>query len=275
MRRELDLVHSFGRLAALLPILPNRRLPKIQTYERQIAWRGIERARLLAGSSITFTACSDAMWRKHLKPWHGRWRTVYNGVNLDLYRATSSVPLDAPLVFLGRIERIKGVHSAIEIARRATRRLVIAGNVVDSDEGRRYFEQEVRPHLSFGDVTFLGPVDDEQKKQLLGTTAALLMPIEWEEPFGIVMIEAMANGTPVLGFRRGSVPEIVEDGLTGYVVEDIEGAVAALPRVAILDRMAVRARCGERFSSSVIVDAYERLYYETLGSSNQGLKRAG
>jgi glycosyltransferase involved in cell wall biosynthesis len=263
-RRTFDVVHSFGRLAALLPVLTDRSLPKIQSYQREIPWRGVQRAVRVAGRSLTFTACSDAMWRDQPASPSTRWVTVYNGVDLKIYTPRPSVRDDAPLMFLGRLERIKGAHTAIEIARRANRPLVIAGNQVPSHEGRVYFEREILPHVDDRVVTYAGPVDDATKNRLLGAAAALLMPIEWEEPFGIVMVEAMACGTPVIGFARGSVPEVVEEGLTGAIVDDAEAAARAVARVCSLDRRGVRARCEQRFAYPVIADVYEQLYYEGI-----------
>lgn len=263
-RRQFDVIHSFGRLAALVPVLVDRSIPKIQSYGREIAWTGIARAVRLAGDSLTFTACSEAMWKGRAGDRHGRWSTVYNGVDLNLYTPVEHVAHDAPLVFLGRLERIKGVHHAIDIARRARRRLVIAGNRVDASEARAYFHREIEPHLDGREIVYVGAVDDAAKNRLLGTAAALLMPIEWDEPFGIVMVEAMACGTPVIGFRRGSVPEVIEEGVTGAIVTNVDQAVQALPRVLALDRAAVRRRCAARFAYPLIADAYERLYREGI-----------
>lgn len=274
-RRSIDVVHSFGRLAALAPVLVDRSLPKVQSYGREIAWTGIARGVRLAGSSLTFTACSDAMWAGRAHPRHGRWVTVYNGVDLSLYDATPAVAVDAPLMFLGRLERIKGAHTAIDIARRAGRRLIIAGNRVETGDGRGYFAQEIQPHLDDHHVTYVGAVDDDAKNRWLGQAAALLMPIAWEEPFGIVMVEAMACGTPVIGFGRGSVPEVVEEGLTGAVVTDSDQAVRAVNRVVQFDRLRVRARCAQRFSYPVIADAYEQLYREVIARGGRDLRRAG
>lgn len=272
-RRQFDVVHSFGRLAALVPVLVDRSLPKIQSYGRAIAWAGVARGARLAGPSLTFTACSDAMWAGHAQD--GRWTTVYNGVDLSLYDATASIAPDAPLVFLGRIEAIKGAHTAIEIARAAHRPLVIAGNRVDSAGGRVYFDQAIAPHIDGRHVTYVGSVDDQAKNRLLGQAAALLMPIDWDEPFGIVMVEAMACGTPVVGFRRGSVPEVVEDGVTGAVVDHAAEAVRAVEQVRHLDRLGVRARCAQRFAYPVIADAYEQLYREGIATCRREFRHAG
>jgi glycosyltransferase involved in cell wall biosynthesis len=274
-RQQFDVVHSFGRLAALLPVLVDRSLPKIQSYQRAIPWAGVARAVRVAGDSLTFTACSDAMWRPYAKPLHGRWTTVFNGVDTSIYSSTVAIGDDAPLMFLGRLERIKGVHTAIAIARRANRRLIIAGNLVDSTEAREYFDRQIRPHVDNVRIRYVGPVDDRAKNELLGTSAALLMPIEWDEPFGIVMVEAMACGTPVIGFARGSVPEVVDEALTGFVVRDVDAAVEAVERLRTVSRETVRTQCERRFSYRVIATHYEQLYFDVVARAQQRLPRTG
>jgi glycosyltransferase involved in cell wall biosynthesis len=261
-RGSVDIVHSFGRLAALVPVLPLRSVPKIQSYQRDgVPWSSVARAVRLAGRSLVFTGCSSSVYRGRPDgPAGGSWRTVFNGVDLAQYSARERVERDAPLVFLGRIEPIKGAHHAIEIARRAGRRLVIAGNTVPGSE--RYFSESIVPHLDGHRVVYAGPIDDRRKNELLGAAAALLMPIEWDEPFGIVMAEAFACGTPVIAFRRGSVTEVVRDGINGYTCGEIGEAVAAVARLAELDRRQVRLDCETRFAADVIVDQYVSLYHE-------------
>ena len=257
-RHRYDIVHSFGRLAALVPVLPLRGLPKIQTYQRPVPWRSVRIATRMAGDSIRFTGCSTSLYQcGH----GGRWATVFNGAPMATYTPVLAVPADAPLIFLGRLDPIKGVHHAIAIARQAGRRLVIAGTRQSNDRG--YFEREIAPHLSV-DVTYVGELDDRGKNALLGSGAALLMPIEWDEPFGIVMAEALACGTPVIGFRRGSVPEVVREGLNGYVCDTVAEAAAQVGRLTTIDRGAVRADFEARFSDRAIVDAYEALYAEMV-----------
>lgn len=262
--REFDVVHSFGRLAGLLPLFPLR-VPKIQSYQRDITPRSIRWAARLAGDTLTFTACSTNCRRNvsHL----GYWETIYNGVRLADYTFQPEVAPDAPLVFLGRIEQIKGTHTAIAVAKATGRRLVIAGNV--DEPHSQYFEEEVAPHLNRGQVEYVGPVDDVQKNALLGSAAAFLMPIEWEEPFGIVMAEALACGTPVIGFRRGSVPEVIEHGVSGFVCDTPEEMARAVGRLGELDRHAARARAEGHFSDEVIVDAYEDLYHRQVGRATR------
>jgi glycosyltransferase involved in cell wall biosynthesis len=252
---RFDLIHSFGRLAYLTPLCWHP-IRKIMSYQRVITPASIVRARRLFGASIEFTAISRQMIEPvdSLAPWH----VVYNGVAIDAYRFCPTVAVDAPLVFLGRIEHLKGVHLAIEAARGAGRRLVIAGNI--APEHQSYFDNCVRPFIDGDRVAYIGPVDDRQKNALLGSAAALLMPVLWDEPFGIVMAEALACGTPVVGYRRGAVPEVVIDGVTGFVVADVQAMIGALHRLGSIDRNACRADAEARFTDRVIVDAYESLY---------------
>jgi glycosyltransferase involved in cell wall biosynthesis len=266
MARQVSVVHSFGRLAALLPILPMRRLPKIQSYQREVPWQGIRRAVRVAGPTVAFTGCSTSLYADALSNGKGAgtWRTIFNAVDLARYTPVTRVPDDAPLVFLGRIERIKGPHHAIAIARAAGRPLVIAGNIASDGPDARFYHATIAPQIDHRSVRYVGPVDDGQKNELLGRAAALLMPIEWEEPFGIVMAEALACGTPVVGFGRGSVPEVVRDGVNGFVCSSVEEAAAAVRRVRYLDRGFVRRDCEARFGDETIVSQYEALYLEML-----------
>ena len=266
-RSEFDLIHNFGRLAALIPVLPKRKLPKIQSYQRLIPWRSVQIAARLAGESVCVTACSSAMLNVGRDSC--RCRAIFNGVDLANYNFISGVAQDAPLLFLGRVERIKGTHHAIAIARGARRKLIIAGNRVHSREGEEYFRDYVVPAIDNEWIRYVGPVNDAQKNALLGSAAALLMPVEWEEPFGIVMAEALACGTPVIGFSRGSVPEVVRHGINGFLCHSVEQAVAAVSRLKEIDREAVRSDCEKRFSATAIVDAYEQLYFQLVGSDHQ------
>ena len=224
-RREFDVVFSWGRLAALAPILLDRRLPKIQRYCRNVVpWRGVRTAVCLAGDSICFAGASASVYDElgQYGPSGGRWFTLYDAIDVSQYEFVPRVASDAPLVFLGRLERIKGAHTAIAIAKRAGRQLILAGTRASDGPEAIYFQQEIAPALDGQQIRYVGPVDDEAKNRLLGSAAALLFPIEWKEAFGIVMAEAMACGTPVIGFPCGSVPEIITDGLNGFVCRDVE-----------------------------------------------------
>jgi glycosyltransferase involved in cell wall biosynthesis len=263
-RRQIDLVHSFGRLAALVPVLPLRGMPKIQSYQRdRVPWSSVRVADRLAGRSICFTGCSTSVYRERPAVGGGRWVTIFNGADLTKYAFVPAVADDAPLIFLGRLAPFKGAHHAIAIARATGRRLIIAGPKEPNDGG--YFEREIAPRLG-GSIEWVGELNDAEKNAALGAAAALLMPIEWEEPFGIVMAESLACGTPVIGFARGSVPEVVRDGVNGFVVSTVDDAARAVGALPSIDRRVVRADCEARFSDRAIVDAYEALYREMVGA---------
>jgi len=255
VKGRFDIVHSFSRLAYLVPILPMP-LPKVMTYQRPITPRTVRFSHTMSRGTLEFTAISDWMMREVSSI--GRWSMVPNGVPMDSYDFRPEVRSDAPFVFLGRVEASKGPHLAIEMARRTKRPLVIAGNI--PSEHQRWAETHVLQHVGGEAIRYLGPVDDAQKNALLGDAVALLMPIEWDEPFGIVMAEAMACGTPVLGLRRGAVPEVVEDGVTGIVRDDLDGLVAAATELARIDRAACRARVERLYSADAVVEAYLASY---------------
>ncbi len=261
LARRFDLVHSFSRVAYLVPILPLP-IPKLMSYQREISRRSVRLGHVLSRGTLWFSAISRQL--THGVDDIGTWRLVYNGVSLATYDFRLDSGPDAPLVFLGRVEEIKGPHLAIEVARRSGLPLVIAGNV--PIEHRAFFETHIKPHLDGTQVTYVGPVDDKAKNLLLGRARALLMPILWEEPFGIVMAEAMACGTPVIGLARGAVPEVVEHGVTGYVAADVDGLVAAVGRLDTISRASCRARVERLFSDRAVAEAYQNVYREMLAT---------
>ena len=152
-------------------------------------------------------------------------------------------------------------------AKRLERTLVIAGNISTLAHERAYFEQEIQPSIDQRLIHYVGPVNDAQKNEILGNAAALLMPIEWEEPFGIVLPEAMLCGTPAIAFRRGGVPEVVEHGRTGFLCDTLDEMVQAVADLPSLDRRACRAEAERRFGIDAIVSEYERLYDAQLRHS--------
>jgi glycosyltransferase involved in cell wall biosynthesis len=184
--------------------------------------------------------------------------TVYHGVDLD------GLPFDPDggdgLVAFGRIHPDKGTHTAIEIARRAGRRLTMCGIVQDE----RYFRELVEPHIDGDRVVYLGSVGPADRARILGGSAALLHPIEFAEPFGLSVVESMACGTPVIAYRKGSMPEVVDEGVTGRLVDTAGEAVAAVEGIGALDRAACRMRARERFGADRMVDDYLRVYRKVI-----------
>jgi glycosyltransferase involved in cell wall biosynthesis len=197
--------------------------------------------------------------------------TVYHGLPDGLLNEGNGK--GGYLAFLGRICADKGILPAIEISRRAGMKLKVAAKIDPAD--RKYFESEVAPVLAQSPhVEFIGEIDDSRKQEFLGNAAALIFPISWPEPFGLVMIEAMACGTPVIAFNCGSVPEVMEDGLTGFVVDDVDGAVAALKKLDQLFRPTIRSRFEERFSAGAMARDYLRIYRQMAGSEGVALVAA-
>jgi glycosyltransferase involved in cell wall biosynthesis len=194
--------------------------------------------------------------------------TVHHGLPRDLYRFRPT-PGDY-LVFLGRVSPEKGVDRAIEIARRAGLPLKLAAKVDNVD--RDYFRDVVEPLLGEASVEFLGEIDEKAKDVLLGNAYALVFPIDWPEPFGLVLIEALACGTPVVAFSGGSVAEIVESGTNGFVVEDLDAAVDAIRHVARLDRARCRRSFEDRFCVERMARDYVGLYQRAIGAG--GARRA-
>jgi glycosyltransferase involved in cell wall biosynthesis len=186
--------------------------------------------------------------------------TIHHGIDTDAFALSANT--GDYLLFFGRIHPDKGTGEAIDIALATGRRLVIAGIVQDQD----YFNVAVRPRLDGDRVSFVGAIGPEQRSEILGGARALLHPIDFEEPFGYSVVEAMACGTPVIAFARGSMPELIEDGRTGFLVADVHGAVEAVERIGSLDRAAIRSTAEERFGVARMVDEYVAAYEEILRS---------
>lgn len=259
-----DVVHSFSRLAYLGGLLPAS-VPKIMSYQRHTGADAARGAlRFARRGTMRFTGCSEFICRQG-RAGGGDWSAIPNFVDLEKIDFAPDVAPDAPLVFLSRVESIKGPDLAIAIARRAGRRLLIAGNRATEGPEAEFFDREVAPHLGRDGIEWIGEVGDVQKNQLLGRAAALLVPIRWEEPFGIVFAEALAAGTPVLSCARGALPEIVEPGVTGFFLNNVEEGATAVARLGELKRASCRRVAEERYSLGVCATSYLNLYRSALG----------
>lgn len=252
-RREFDLMH-FHMDYIHYPLIREMTVPHLSTlHGRQDLW---ELEPLFAEyDDMPLVSISDSQ-RSPVRS--ARWLgTVYHGLPRDLLPFS---PAGGDyLVFLGRIAVEKRVDRAIEIATRAGRELVVAAKVDKADLD--YFLNEVKPLLDRSpNVRFVGEVTDREKAEILGGALALLFPIDWPEPFGLTMIESMACGTPVLGWRCGSVPEIIADGVSGRIVESIFEAVAAIDELTAYDRRLVRDCFEHRFSVERMGADYENIY---------------
>lgn len=184
--------------------------------------------------------------------------TIYHGI--DVAQFPFSGVFGEYLLFFGRIHPHKGVYEAIQVAQRVGIKLVIAGIIQDPE----YFATKVEPHIDGTTVEYLGSVGPDRRAEVLGEAMALLHLISFDEPFGLSLVESMACGTPVIAFNRGSMPEIIRDGETGYIVEDIEGAINAVAAIATIDRSICRADVERRFTNTRMARDYARVYQEIL-----------
>jgi glycosyltransferase involved in cell wall biosynthesis len=194
--------------------------------------------------------------------------TIHHGLPVDLYQPCPAERSEEPyLAFLGRFSRDKRPDRAIEIAKRAGLKIKLAAKIGDGD--RAYFHEAVEPLLDGDRVAYVGEIEEHQKARFLGRAAGLLFPIDWPEPFGLAVIEAMACGTPVIAWNCGAMPEIIDPGITGFVVEEIGEAVARVPELLQLDRGCVRAVFEKRFSAERMTRDYVAAYVRLLGHHSQ------
>lgn len=258
--RDADVVINFGRLDYLASILRTRK-PLICRFgnpisqseidwvikrrKKQIRFIGVSRSQV---SGLEFVPKADI---------------IPNAVDLNRIQCSTPPNREPYLVFLGRITANKGADAAIRVCRQSGLKLKMAGNIPEEPGAIEFFEKEIRPHLGNG-VEWLGAIDDEAKVALLSSATALLFPIRWPEPFGIVMIESLACGTPVIATRCASTPEVIEDGVNGFICESEEEMIAALSRLPTIDRLACRSSAEKRFSVSVMTRAYLSVFHELL-----------
>jgi len=260
-----DLVHTFGRMSNIALLMLNS-IPKIVSYQLLPTLSQVRKASKLARTeSLYFTACSNYiadLIRKDCDV-----TTIYNGVNPDEYQFNNSLENDAPLVFLGRIQEEKGTEVAIRVAKDTQRKLIIAGNIPNEPLHQEYFNNRIKPYIDNKQIFYIGPVNNLEKNKILGEAFAFLMPVLWDEPFGIVMAEALACGTPVIGFKRGSVSEVVQNGINGFAVDSYSEMVEAVSKVGSIDRKKCREIVEQKFSSQVIARQYESLYIRALNKA--------
>jgi glycosyltransferase involved in cell wall biosynthesis len=254
-----DVIQSFSRIAYLTPLLRGG-TPVVMSYQRDPTMRTVGLAvKLAARGVLRFTGCSEYIAGLGRKA-GGEWLGIPNFAEMDALKFSPTVARDAPLVFLSRVESIKGAHWAIEIARRTGQRLIIAGNHSDTGPEGDYWRHEIEPQIGHGGIEYVGPVDDVQKNKLLGEARAMVVPIQWNEPFGIVFAEALACGTPIVSCPRGSLTEIVRPGVDGFLIKSVEEGCEAVARLDTIDRANCRRRAEEAYGPDVIVERYLDLY---------------
>lgn len=189
--------------------------------------------------------------------------TVYNGIDLSPY-SFHPKPKDY-FAWLGKFNPDKGVVEAIQAVKMAGEKLIMAGKIDEMEkDDYRYFKEQVEPHIDGHQIQFLGEADNKKKNELFGNAKAFLNPIKWNEPFGLVMTEAMATGAPVISFARGAATEIVVDGTTGYLVKNVDDMVNRMKKIGDIKRAACRARVEDLFSAETMVDEYEKIFYRMM-----------
>jgi glycosyltransferase involved in cell wall biosynthesis len=264
---QFDVIHAHVDWLHL-PVLTRSGVPFLTTIHNRLDLPGPSEL-IRAFPKARFVSISD---NQRIPVPHANWSgTVYHGLPANLFRP--SFERGSYLAFLGRFTAEKGPEAAIRIARAAGMPLRIAAKIPRAETG--YFKRHIEPAVDGKDIHLIGEVDERGKQPFLSEAAALLFPINWPEPFGLVMIEAMACGTPVIAYRAGSVPEVVDHGVTGFIVDTEEEAIKAVKDIALLDRRQVRARFEKRFTANLMARAYE-FHYERLfqGSRRSSPARA-
>jgi len=252
---EFDLIHSHIGLA-VLAIATKVKTPTIHTLHGNFTSENSKVFQL--HHQQPYISISNAQRQLDLN----YLRTVYNGIDVEKYSFFAR-PQEPPyLVFLGRLSPEKGPHHAIAVAKQTGLPLKIAGKIDAGD--RSFFEREITPQIDGKQIEYVGEVDRTQKIELLGNASITLFPITWDEPFGLVMVESMATGTPVIGLNRGSVPEVISHGKSGFICNTIEEMVAAVPPALELNRQACREHVENQFGIAQMVDGYEAAYRELL-----------
>ena len=250
---EFDLIHShLGEV--VFPYVNSIKTPTLHTVH------GIIQSHIehlwQASRQQNFISISNSQRRRDLNLNYVA--TVYNGIDTSRYPFYPQPDNFPYLAFLGRMSPVKGPHLAIEIAKRTGWHLKMAGKIDPVD--REFFETQIKPQIDGKQIEFLGEFNHQEKCPLMGGAVATLFPITWKEPFGLVMAESMAVGTPVIAMAMGSTPEVIESGKTGFLCHSVDECIAALDRIGEIDRVACRERVIAKFSVERMVDDYEAVY---------------
>ena len=257
--KQFDIIHNHAMepvmaLAGLVNVPMLTTMHCLITSDTRVVWQRY------SGYYNTISRAQFSTVPPLEKPQHAG--VVRNAV--DVASFPFSTQKDDYLLCLNRVAPEKGTHLAIEAARRAGRKLIIAGKVDPVD--RDYYEAAVKPRVDGRDVVFLGEADQRTKRELYARAACVLMPICWDEPFGLVMVEAMACGTPVIAFARGAAPELIVDGETGFLVDDVDSMLEALGKIDTIEPDCCRQHVEANFDVPVMVEGYLRLYREIVGA---------
>jgi glycosyltransferase involved in cell wall biosynthesis len=281
--QDFDIVHTHLSSAAdmyIFPLTAALVLPHVTTVHSHFPFDRARRNRpgdadryyMDWAPSVPMVAISDSARTQEKVPLNFV-GVVYNGIKMSQYRPTARKRGDF-FVWLGRFVPEKGAHLAIEAAKRAEVPLVLAGTIDRyQQEAMRYFHEVIEPQIDGAKVKYIGPVNMKQKLSLLSRARGFLNPIEWEEPFGMVMIEAMALGCPVISFARGAAPEIVVHGSTGFLVQHLDEMVQCIPKIDEIDRETARLHVERHFSAQVMAENYKHIYEKVIASSKEASGR--
>jgi glycosyltransferase involved in cell wall biosynthesis len=265
---EFDIIHSHLGYATL-PYAQFSKTPTIHTLHG--VFTSDNEKMYTHARSQPFVSISDA--QREPRMGLNYQATVYNGIDVDSYKFYETPNEEPYLAFLGRLSPEKGPHLAIEIAKRTGWRLKMAGKVDIVDQ--EFYETELKPHIDGEQIQYVGEANHVQKNTLMGGAVATLFPITWKEPFGLVMVESMASGTPVIGMKLGSAPEVINHGKTGFLCETVDQCVEALGRIYDIDRADCRQHVIDNFSAQRMTDGYEDVYRQLAGEVEELRKPSG
>jgi glycosyltransferase involved in cell wall biosynthesis len=269
--QEFDIVHthlSSGGDMFLFPLLADYELPHVTTLHSNLPFRPEETPSEVNNEhvqqwlpKVPIIAISESARRQQKLPLHFI-GVVHHGIPVDDYQQADLQP-DNYFLWLGRFSPEKGAHLAIEASKQAGVPLILAGTVDSQNERMQtYFHAQIEPHLNDKNIRYYGPADKESKIQLFSKARGFLNPIEWEEPFGMVMAESIAAGCPVISFARGAAPELIKDGQSGFLVQNVPEMVAAIQRIDTIQRDAVAKYAQENFSLRTMANKYIALYHK-------------
>lgn len=277
--QNFDIVHthlSSGADMYLFPLTAALALPHVTTLHSHFpfdrgpgGWVGdADRYYMDWAPAVPMVAISETARAQEKLPLHFV-GVVYNGIDMSQYHSSNKKRGDY-FVWLGRFAPEKGAHLAIEAAKRAQVPLVLAGTIDRYVKASMdYFQEQIKPQINKGQIKYIGPVNMKQKIRLLSRARGLLNPIEWEEPFGMVMIEAMALGCPVISFARGAAPEIVAQNSTGFLVKNLDEMVQSMPRIDEIDPETARLHVEHNFSARVMAEKYTQIYEKVMAMSKE------
>jgi len=275
---NFDIVHMHLSSASdmyLFPLMADMQVPHVMTLHSRFpfdhlpnGWTGdADPLYMEWASSMPMVAISEHA-RKEVSYPLNFVGVVYHGLLMDQFHPART-RRNTYFAWLGRCVPDKGAHLAIQAAKEAGVPLILAGTVDrNMPESMRYFSEQIKPHIDNKQIRYIGPANMKKKINLFSGARAFLNPIEWEEPFGMVMIEAMAVGCPVISFNRGAAPELIVDGKTGFLVDDVEGMIRAIASIDTIDRNATRQHVEEHFSARVMAENYTKVYQHVIQSSH-------